>query len=79
VRAQRLQHAEAVAFGQHHVEHDHVVVEFDREMRAFLAVKGYVDYPPLLRQAGAQIVNHLVFVFHDEQFHARLLMYVLPL
>ena len=68
--AERLQHVEAVALGQHHVEHDEVVglialheVEGDR------AVGGDLDRVPLLLEPLAEKARHLALVFDDQDPH----------
>jgi hypothetical protein len=66
VGAQRAQHAEAIQFRQHHVQDDHVVVVLGCQMRPLLPVKGDVDHPALLGQPGAQVLDHLVFIFNDQ-------------
>jgi hypothetical protein len=57
LRARRAQHAKAVEAGQHHVEHDHRVVAFQRQVQALDAVARQVHGVALFRQAAVQVVR----------------------
>ena len=50
--AQGFQHREAVAFGQHHVEHDEVVHVLSGVEQAFFAVERLVDGVSVPQAAG---------------------------
>ena len=63
------QTANAVAAGQHHVEHDGVVLVLSGLLERRVAVVRDVDLVALLLQAAPQRPRQLAVVLHDEQSH----------
>ena len=68
-RAQRPQHRQAVEAGQHLVEHDHVVVDFERKVLRVEPVVRQVDAAALLGEPLVEVVRYLQLVFDHEDLH----------
>ncbi len=68
-RTQGAQYAEAVEARQHHVEDDHRVVAFQRQVQAFHAIARQVHGVALFRQAAVQVVRGFFFVFDNQNAH----------
>jgi hypothetical protein len=69
LRRSALQHLPAVQAGQHHVEHQQVVVAGERQVQAIDTIARQIDHEAGLRQALAQVVAGLGLVFDDQDFH----------
>ena len=68
--AQHLASVEPGGIGQHHVEHDCVVVDCRRHRDRAGAVVRDIRSDPLPAQRAPDDVRHPDFVFHDEHAHA---------
>ncbi|MNO77195.1 hypothetical protein D3C76_682950 [compost metagenome] len=68
-RTQGAQYAETVEGRQHHVEDDHRVVAFQRQVQAFDPIPRQVHGVTLFRQAAVQIVRGFFFVFDNQDAH----------
>ena len=69
--AQRADHGQAVALGQHPVDHEHVVVAAVGHRQALLAVAGEIGDMADFTERLDQIVGGLAVVFDDQQAHLR--------
>ena len=68
--AQRADHGQPVALGQHAVDHQHVVVAAVGEREAFLAVAGEIGDVADFAKRLHEIVGGLAVVFDDQKAHA---------
>ncbi|MGY3364926.1 hypothetical protein ACVWZL_002051 [Bradyrhizobium sp. GM2.4] len=67
--AERADHRQAVALGQHAVDHQHVVIAVLGHGKAFLAVGGVVGNVPDLTKSLHEVVGGFAVVFDDEEAH----------
>jgi hypothetical protein len=67
--AQRLQDAEAIDAGQHHVEQHQVVFAAERQAAAFDAVGRHIDHVAVFAEPFDEVIGQAPVVFDDEQFH----------
>ncbi len=67
--AQRADHRQAVALGQHAVDDQHVVVAVERQREAVLAVGRLVGDVADLAEGLDEVVRGVAVVFDDEQAH----------
>ncbi|MNE28047.1 hypothetical protein D3C80_1214740 [compost metagenome] len=71
-RTQAAQDAVAVQARKHHIEHDHRVITFQRQVQAFDAVGRHVHGEALFRQAAVQVISGFFFIFNNQDTHDRL-------
>ena len=68
--AQRADHRQAVALGQHAVDDQHVVFAVERQREALLAVGGVIGDMADLAEGVDEIVRGVAVIFDDQQAHA---------
>ena len=67
----RADHGQAVALGQHAIDHEHVVVAAIGHRQALLAIAGEIGDMADFTKRLDQIVGGLAVVFDDQQAHLR--------
>ncbi len=64
-RTQGAQHTKAVEFREHHVEHNHRVIAFQRQVQPLDAIACDIHRVALLCQPAMQVVSGFFFVFNN--------------
>ena len=67
--AQRADQGQAVALGQHPIDHEHVVIAAVGERQAFLTIAGEIGDITDFTERLDEIVGGFAVVFDDQQAH----------